>query len=124
MGKHPDKLKTELSVPKTKLTTPTFPRTSEVTTITSRVKEIEDAGETLVKTGSFFEDTSELKVLVGQLSKTLEFLKVQEEEKRRRQAIQQELRKNEQLVEDVEEEPELLYLNIWNKVYSELKLTG
>ena len=65
MGKHPDKLKTELSVPTTKLTTPTLPRTSEVTTITRRVKEIEDAGETLVKTGSFFEDTSELKALVG-----------------------------------------------------------
>ena len=93
-------------------------------TITTRVKEIEDAADTFVKTGSSFEDTSALTALVGQLRKTLEFQKVQEDEKRRRQAIQQELRDSEQLIEVVEEEPEIIYLNIWNKVYSELKLTG
>ena len=52
--------------------------------------EIEDAGDTLVQTGPSVEDTSELKALVGQLSKTLEFLNMQEEQKRERQSTQQE----------------------------------
>jgi hypothetical protein len=73
-------MKTELSLSLTKLTTTrTLPRKAEVTTITTRVKEIEDAEDTLVKTGSSNEHTLELKALVGQLSTTLEFLKVQED---------------------------------------------
>ena len=63
--------------------------------------EIEDAGDTLVQTGPSVEDTSELKALVGQLSKTLEFLNMQEEQKRERQSTQQEDRDNGQLVEDL-----------------------
>ena len=63
--------------------------------------EIKDAGDTLVQTGPSVEDTSELKALVGQLSKTLEFLNMQEEQKRERQSTQQEDRDNGQLVEDL-----------------------
>ena len=100
-----------------------LPRIQDVTTTRpiSRVKEIEDP---VNNSNTDNEDTAELKKLVAQLSQTLKLLKVQEEQKRRTLKLQKAKKVNSETDDDLEEEPEVIYVNIWNKVDGELKLTG
>ena len=103
--------------------TTSLPRIEEITTSVSRVKEIEDPKVTMVDTESL-KDTSELRALVTQLSKTLELLKVQNQQKRLKQSQKQVEKVTDQIEEITEDEPEIIYVNIWNKVDGELKLSG
>ena len=77
-----------------------------------------------MKTHTTSKDTLDLKALVAQLSTTLELLKDQEEQKKRKISFKQTLRDNTELKDDFEEETEVIYVNIWNKVDGELKLLG
>ena len=101
----------------------TLPRIEEITTSVSRVKEIEDPKVSMVDRESL-KDTSELRALVTQFSKTLELLKVQNQQKRLKQSQKQVEKVTDQIEEITEDEPEIIYVNIWNKVDGELKLSG
>ena len=73
-------------------TTTTTIQLSQVRTMTTRVKEVELVNTVSYNTAPSFKDTAEFKALVAKLNNTLEFLKIQEEEKRRRLKLSQENR--------------------------------
>ena len=77
------------TTPALSYTTTTTIQPSKVTTMKTRVKEVGDVNTVSFNTAASFKDTAEFKALVTKLNNTLEFLKIQEEEKRRRVKLSQ-----------------------------------
>ena len=122
---HPESMISDTYTEDKNTHTEAIPPITAEQTARSTSDDIEDVTSTSVKTGSSSEDTAKFKTLVTQLNKTLEFLRVKGEENSdgfQLPKIQRHTNKPEE--EEVDKEPEIIYVNIWNNVDGKLKLTG
>ena len=97
----------------------------ETTTTATRIKDIEDLGSAFLQSGSSFKDTAQFKALVAQLNNTLELIRSQNKEKRKKINFSQTKKATNKTVgEKVEDEQEIIFVNIWNNVNGKLKHKG